>query len=182
MPTHQPWHRLSSRYLLKRWWMNIREDHVRLPNGVELEEFHVLEYPDWACVVALTEAGEVVTVEQYRYGIDEVTIELPGGALEPGEDPAVGALRELREESGYEADELRLLGVIAPDPTRHTNFAHLYFAPNARLAGAQQLDDSEDLHVRLIPAPELLRLADTGQLRHGIHLTAVLWAQVRGWM
>ncbi len=174
------WETLRSRYLIKRWWMNLREDHVRMPNGVEMPEYHILEYPNWACVVALTDQDEVVMVEQYRYGIDEITLELPGGALEPNEDILLGIQRELLEETGYVAENWTYLGPCAPDPSRHTNNAHLFFARQAHRVQHQTLDESEDLYVRLVPVQTLLQKADTGQIRHGIHLTAIFWATYRG--
>ena len=175
----QPWQKLKSRYLIRRWWMNLREDHVRLPNGVELDEYHVLEYPHWTCVVCKTEDGEMVMVEQYRYGIDEVTLELPGGALEPDEDLLEGAKRELLEETGYASGEWTYLGHSAPDPTRHTNDAYFFFANNARKIDEQALDPGEDLHIHLISPEDLLHRADTSQIRHAVHLTAILWAAHR---
>jgi len=174
------WKKLNSKYLIERWWMNLREDHVLLPNGLELEEYHVLEYPDWVCVVCVTSDDQMVLVEQYRYGIDEVTLELPGGAIDPGEDPAEAARRELLEETGYSADRLTFVGKSAPDPARHTNWAWVYFASGAKRIGDQQLDPGEDMVVRLMPVAEVLEAADDGLIAHGIHQAALFWANRKG--
>lgn len=178
----KPWTVLKSRYLLERWWMNLREDHVRLPDGHEMPEFHVVEVPDWACVLCRTEAGEVVMVEQYRHGVGRSSLELPAGALDPGEPALAAARRELREETGYAARHWRLLGRCAPEPSKQTNHAHLFVADGARRVAEPAPDAGEALRVRLVSPADLLRLADEGEMIHGIHLAAVFWARHRGWL
>ena len=174
------WKILNSRYLLRRWWMNLREDHVRLPGGMELEEFHVVEYPDWAAVVCLTEEGKLVMVEQYRHGVQRPSLELPAGAVEAGEAPLEGARRELLEETGYAAERWITLGTCAPEPSKHTNYAHFFVARGARRVRAPQPDAAEHLTVHLVEPAELLERAEGGELLHGIHLAALFWASRRG--
>jgi 8-oxo-dGTP pyrophosphatase MutT (NUDIX family) len=172
--------RLASRVLVERWWMTLREDRVRLPSGHVLDEYHVAEYPDWACALALTPDGHAVLVEQYRYGIDRVSLELPAGALDPGEDPLAAARRELREETGYEADRWTRLGRCAVEPGRHTNWGHVFVAEGARRVGLPLLDAAEDLAVRLVPVAGLVALVEGERIVHGVHVAAVMWAAQRG--
>jgi len=162
--------------------MTLREDRVRLPNGRVLDEYHVAEYPDWACVLALTDDGQAVLVEQYRYGIDRVLLELPAGAIDPGEDPATAARRELLEETGYEARRWEALGQLAVEPGRHTNYGHLFIASGCHRVADPYLDGTEDLRVRLVPAADLPGLVESGQVVHGVHAAAVFWALARGWL
>lgn len=179
MPNRR-WTRLASRILLDRWWLRLRVDHVRLPSGAEMEEFHVAEYPDWALVLALTDAGEAVLVEQYRYGIDRTALEFAAGVITPGEDPLVAAKRELREETGYEATHWLSLGRLAVEPSRHTNYGHLFIARGAYPAAEPTLDATEDLTVRLVPAASLPELVRTERIVHGIHAAAIYRAQAQG--
>ncbi len=174
------WTTVASRYLLRRPWMNLREDHVRLPDGREEEEFHIIEYPDWACVVCLAEDGRLVLVEQYRHGVGRTTLELPAGVVDPGEEPLQAARRELLEETGYVADAWTWLGRCAPNPSKHTNYAHLFFARGARQARAQSPGQSEEIAVCLLEPAEVLRRAEAGALLHGIHVAALFWADRRG--
>lgn len=160
--------------------MNLRQDHVRLANGIELEEFHVLEYPDWVSVLCLTRADEVVLVQQYRHGIGQVTLELPAGALGAGEDPLEAARRELLEETGYASDDWHALGTVVPEPSRHSNRAHLFLARQSRYVQPPELDDAEAIAVQVRPLAEVLHLADTGAIGHGIHVAALFWARFRG--
>jgi 8-oxo-dGTP pyrophosphatase MutT (NUDIX family) len=162
--------------------MTLREDRVRLPSGHVLDEYHVAEYPDWACVLALTADGRAVLVEQYRYGIDRVCLELPAGALDAGEDALTAARRELREETGYEAARWTPLGRYAVEPGRHTNWGHAFVAEGARRVGAPAHDAGEDLAVRLVPAEGLVGLVEAGRIVHGVHVAAVMAAAVHGWL
>lgn len=176
------WTTLASKRLVERWWMTLREDRVQLPNGQILDEYHVAEYPDWACVLALTDEGEAVLVEQYRYGIDRIILELPAGVIDAGEDPETAARRELLEETGYEAGALHALGRLAVEPGRHTNYGHVFVASGCRRVGLPSLDDSEDLRVRLVPAARLPELVESESIVHGVHAAAVFWAAAGGWL
>lgn len=176
------WQTLESRYILKREWMSVREDRVRLPSGLELNEFHVVEYPHWVCILCLVEDGRAVLVEQYRHGIGRSSVELPAGAVDKGEEPLKAAQRELREETGYEAAEWHLLGRCAPNPGKQSSYAHLFVARGATRAGEQRLDSTEDIRVRLVPAGDLLAMADEGAIQHGIHLAALFWAAHKGFI
>jgi 8-oxo-dGTP pyrophosphatase MutT (NUDIX family) len=174
------WKTLASKTLLERWWLTLREDRVRLPSGAEIDEFHVAEYPDWALAVALTEDGQAVLVEQYRYAVDRVALEFAAGVVAPGEPPVEAARRELLEETGYEADDWTALGRCAVEPARHTNYGHLFVARGARRVAAPSLDATEDLRVRLVPPADLVPLAERGEIVHGTHIAAVFWAHQRG--
>jgi 8-oxo-dGTP pyrophosphatase MutT (NUDIX family) len=175
-----PWETLASKTLIERWWMTLREDRVRLPNGTVLDEYHVLHYPDWACAIPVTDAGQVVMVEQYRYGVERLSLEFPAGAVDPDEDVEVAARRELLEETGYEAERWTYLGKGAVEPGRHTNYGHVFVAQGAQRVAAPDLEDAEDLRVRLVPVADLpTRVAD-GSITHSTHIAAVFWALHEG--
>ncbi len=178
----QLWRVLNRRYLLDRPWIKVREDHVRLPTGHEIEEFHVVEYPNWAAVVCLDTDDHLVFVEQYRHGIGRLSLELPAGVIEPDETPLDGARRELIEETGYASENWVTLGACATDPSNHSNYAHLFVARNAYPAQEQALDNEEVIRVRRLPMASLPAMLDAGEMVHGIHLTALLWALRAGWL
>ncbi|MEM0963008.1 MAG: NUDIX hydrolase [Bacteroidota bacterium] len=176
----RPWTPLASKTLIDRWWMRLRVDRVRLPTGAVLEEYHVAEYPDWACVLPLTEHGDAVLVEQYRYGIDRTILELPAGAIDTGESPAEAASRELTEETGYASGQLDVLGKLAVEPGRHTNYGHVFVAHQCRRAGEPVLDETEDLRVLTVASGDLVALVEAGEIAHGVHAAAIFWAHARG--
>lgn len=176
----RPWEVLRSDILIDRWWITVRVDQVRMGNGAELEEFHVMEYPDWVCVVCRTDHRTILVVEQYRHAIGRIIHELPAGTVSPGQDPLEAAKQELLEEAGYEAEHWIYLGRIATEPSRHTNWAHCFFADGARRVSDPTPEASEDLALHEISPEELLQWIDAGKWVHGVQLSAILLAERRG--
>ena len=174
------WEILNSHYLFRRKWMNVREDRVRLPNGVTIEEFHVLEYPDWVCILPLTDDYNVVLVEHYRHGIGRLGVEFPAGVVDPGVSVEAAARRELVEETGYEASEFVSLGAVAPEPSRHSNFAHIMVASGATRVREPKPDDNEVITVRRWPIRDLVHLLEEEQFVHSVHSVAILRAHLAG--
>ena len=99
------WEIIESAYLIRRPWLTARRDRVKLPTGVEIPEYYILEYPDWVNVIAITKEGKFVLVRQYRHGIKETRYEICAGVCETGEEPLLSAQRELYEETGYGNDK-----------------------------------------------------------------------------
>lgn len=177
-----PWQVLERRRLVQSTFLKVWEDHVRLRNGAEIDDFCVIEAPDWAAVLCVTPRREVVLVRQYRHGIGGDSVELPAGALEPDEAPLVGAKRELLEETGYTSDDWQPILTASVDPSRQTARAHFYCAMSAEPTTAPRLDASEELETLLVSKSELMRLVDAGRVAHGVHLAAILMAARRGYI
>lgn len=174
------WRVLFEKVIVDRRWLRVREQRVRLPNGHHIDEFHLIEGPDWASVLAMTPNGELVMVRQYRHGIARASLELPAGVIEPHEPPLLAAQRELREETGYTARDWLPLMTVSTEPARHTTHAHFFVALGAERAGAARPEQSEVLEVELHPAAELLGLVEAGEVLHGVHVGAILLAERRG--
>jgi 8-oxo-dGTP pyrophosphatase MutT (NUDIX family) len=100
--------------------------------------------------------------------------------IAPGEDPAAAAGRELLEEVGYAAADWRLLGRVATEPSRHTNYGVIFAATGAHASAAPNPDATEDLVTRLVPATEVAAMAMDGRIIHGVHVAAALWAARAG--
>jgi len=175
-----PWQVLERRTLVERHWLVLHEDRVKLANGREISEFHVLVQPSWAGILCVTEADEIVLVRQYRHGIVGNSLELPAGVVEGSEGPLAGAQRELREETGYTAERWAEIGTFACDPARQTAHAHFYCALGATAGMTRELDESEDIEVVRVPRAELFGLIESGQIKHGQHIAAILLAARRG--
>ncbi len=139
--------------------------------GAEFE-FFLIDGHDWANVIALTKNNEVVLVKQYRHGIEDFTLELPGGCVEAAEDPKNAALRELKEEAGFIAEDTQHLGSIKANPAMMSVTCHLYLARNAQLSGNQALDPGENIEVVLLPLEKVLSMIASGQISHALHVAA----------
>lgn len=118
--TEARWRVLDREYIIKRPWLTARRDKVELPDGRIIEEYYVLEYPDWVNVIAITKDGQFVMERQYRHGLGVHSTELPCGVMEKGEDPLEAAKRELFEETGYGNGEWTKLMVITPTQGHRT--------------------------------------------------------------
>jgi 8-oxo-dGTP pyrophosphatase MutT (NUDIX family) len=136
-------------------------------------DIYVFSCPDWCNVVAETTSGEIVFVWQYRFGTDAVSLEIPGGVIDPGEAPEAAALRELREETGYEAASLELVSVVEPNPALQGNRCFTYLARGARLVGPTAFDELEDLEVVVVRKEDLPALLDGGQITHALVVSAL---------
>ncbi len=175
-----PWQVVERRTLISRRWLVLHEDRILLPNGSEMAEFHVLDAPSWSSVLCVTADDEVVLVRQYRHGIVSESLELPAGVIEAQEDPFAAAQRELREETGYVAQSWEPLMSVATEPSRHTVRAHFFLARGATLSAERALDESEDIEVVRVPTRELWGLIERGEIVHGVHVGAILFAAKRG--
>lgn len=176
----KPWSVKQSRTLVDRRWLKIHEQHIVLPHGGEIDEFHLVEAPDWSSVLATTEEGQVVFVEQYRHGAARLSRELPAGVIDAGESPEAAARRELLEETGYTASTFEPLITVNTEPSRHTNRAHFFFARGARKVAEQHVDPSENIQVVLMKPDEILGAIERGLVIHGVHVGAILLAAQRG--
>lgn len=168
------WKLLKSEYLFNRPWLTARRDTVELPDGRINPEFYVLEYPTWVNVIAITETGEYVMIEQYRHGLGEVGIELCAGVCEEGETTEEAARRELEEETGYTGGEWELGCVISGNPSVTNNLTYCYIARGVKLTNCQKLDKTEDIRVVLMTEEELLDLLICDKMKQAL-MAAPLW-------
>lgn len=174
--SHPSWTFLRSRAASDHRIFRVRHDDYRFePTGVE-RDFVVLECPDWVNVVPLTDEGRVVLVRQYRHGIREVTLEIPGGLIDDGESPPEAALRELREETGYVPRTVEPLGRVHPNPAIQGNWNYCYLAEGCRLEAEIQPDPFEDLEVVLVPGAEIPGLIRRGEITNSMIVNALAFA------
>ncbi len=157
-------------------------DRVRAaaPDTQAEHEFVRLRSPDWINVIPLTDDEQVVMVRQFRHGTRAVTLEIPGGMVDPGETPIVAARRETREETGYEADGWSLLGVVDPNPALFDNRCHTYLARGAKRVTAIANEGAEETHVVLVPLAEIPDRIRSGEITHALVIAAFHWLDLHG--
>ncbi len=136
----RPWEALRRREIAKARVFTVQEVRTRAPHTGDEHDFYVIEAGDWCNVIAVTEAQELVCVRQYRHGVARVTLEIPGGIIDPGETPEAAAARELVEETGFVAERVTYLGAIDSNPAILSNRIHTCAAHGVRPGPAQQLD------------------------------------------
>ncbi|MTI89542.1 MAG: NUDIX hydrolase [Balneolaceae bacterium] len=135
--------------------------------------FSVIKAPDWVNVIPVTAEGEIVLVEQYRYGIEQTTLELPGGVVDPGETPEETSKRELVEETGFAGTTIEYLGKVSSNPAIFTNYTHTYLIENCTKVKEQQLDGNERINVHIVSMEEFLEYVDKGWVHHSLVVAAV---------
>jgi len=152
---------------------SLHEKKVLPDDGSDAANFYVLNAPEWINVIALTDDNDIVLVEQYRHGIDETTLEIPGGMVDEGEKPLKSARRELLEETGYESDSWELLGKASSNPAILSNFTHTFLARHCKKTSPQQTDGHEDIKVHLLQLEEFLSLINDDVVHHSIVLAGI---------
>lgn len=141
-------------------------------NGKELECL-ILDSRDWVNVVALTPTGKAVLVKQFRFGSGSVTIEIPGGVIDPGEEHEAAAKRELKEETGFVSDKWTYLGATEPNPAILNNLCHHWLAEDVILKYELNLDDGEDIAIIISAIDEIREAVSSGRLRHALALAGL---------
>lgn len=155
---------------------SVHVDQVRLPDG-SVSSREVVEHVDGVAVLPLDERNNVLTVTQYRYVFGRTLLEIPAGKLDAGEDPATGALRELREETGAVPDVFLPLGRIIPAPGCYGETLHLFLARGLQME-QQSLDPGEFLRVERIPFQEMVHRVMNGEIEDAKTVAAVLKAKI----
>jgi 8-oxo-dGTP pyrophosphatase MutT (NUDIX family) len=152
---------------------------ARSPRTGDERPFTVIEAPDWVNVVALTDTGDVVCIRQFRHGTGQFTLEIPGGMVDPGEEPAAAAARELREETGFAGDPPELLGIVEPNPAILTNLCHTFLVRGARRTAETEMDPGEDIEVVVMTREAVRAAARDGTIRHALVLCALGFLEER---
>ncbi|MHB8513088.1 MAG: NUDIX hydrolase [Actinomycetota bacterium] len=169
-----PWEVRSSRYISNEapWW-TLREDHVVLPSGAEIERWWVSEYPTWCNVVAITGDEEIVLVRQYRHGVKAVHFELPGGVADHG-TAEESARMELLEETGFGAGSWSPLMTLCANSALSNNYTHSFLALGVEHIAEPTHETTEDLRIYLMKSSQVLDLIDNGEIVQALHVAPLL--------
>ena len=165
------WNRNRSEKIADCRVFEVRKDFCTRENSDNEAAFFVIESPDWVNVIALTKAREVVLIEQFRHGVEEIILEIPGGMIDGGEKPEFAAKRELTEETGYSSDNWVYLGKSFPNPAIQNNTIHHYLALDCEKTGETEFDEHESVITKIVPLAECDKLIADEKITHALAVT-----------
>jgi ADP-ribose pyrophosphatase len=172
----RPWKTIRSTPVGDFRIFKIRSDFKISPRTGKEHDFYVLDSVNWVNVIAVTPDQQLVMVEQYRHGSNTVELEVPGGMMDVDEtDPVGTAVRELREETGYEGENARLLGRVWSNPAILNNQTYTVLIENCRLQHDVEFDSGEDLITRLVPVAEIPKLVADEKIGHPLVVVALYY-------
>jgi len=172
------WHELSRETVADARIFTVERSLAESPVDGKPRPFHRIGSVDWVQILPITAGGEAVLVRQYRHGPQRITLELPGGLMDAGEDPAAAALRECLEETGYRGRAANALGVLNPNPALFANRLYSFYATGVELEGTIQNTSTEVTEVVLVPVAQLEGLLVSGEIDHAL-VAATLWRYLR---
>jgi 8-oxo-dGTP pyrophosphatase MutT (NUDIX family) len=174
------WEDLGSKVEYQASIFTVKKTRARSKNSGREHDFAIVETRDWVNVIAVTGEDNVVLIRQYRHGTREVTVEIPGGMVDPGEPPLKAARRELAEETGYTAGQWEQIGVVEPNPAFQTNRTYTFIARQARRTREPQPDLNEEIEVEERPLEEIPGLLRDGTIKHALVVCAFFYLALSG--
>ena len=175
MKTPQPWEVVETERVQECKVFAVSRRMARSPRTGEVHPFFCIEADERVNVVPITADHHLVMVRQYRHGSRDVTLEIPGGIVDPGEAPAEAAARELLEETGYRAERVEPIGSVNPNPALFGNRCHTFLASGAVPVAVIQNTQLEETSIELVPVGEIPEQLRRGRIDHALVVAALYW-------
>lgn len=172
----KPWEKVRTKPAGDFRIFTIRTDTKISPRTGHEHDVFVIDSVNWVNVIAVTRDEKLVMVEQFRHGSNTVELEIPGGMMDAADaSPVATGVRELREETGYEGENARLLGRILPNPAIMSNVCYTILVENCKYVSEVEFDHGEDLMTKLAPVREIPQLVAEGKIQHSLVVVALYY-------
>jgi 8-oxo-dGTP pyrophosphatase MutT (NUDIX family) len=176
----KPWEKLGSEPVGDFRIFSIRSDRKVSPRTRQPHDFYVIDCVNWVNVVAVTPDRQLVMIEQFRHGSNTVELEIPGGMIDPSDPtPLAAGVRELREETGYEGENARIIGQVFPNPAIMSNICYTVLVENCRCLHPTHFDHGEDLATRLVPIADIPGLVAASRIGHSLVVVALYYFELQ---
>jgi hypothetical protein len=167
------WQQLSKETLAEYEIFSVARCKLKNPSNNKSGDFYVIDCNDWVQVIAETSDGHIVMVNQYRFGSRKLSLELPGGMVEHGENVIEAAQRELEEETGFCGKPARVIATLYPNPAIQTNILNVVLIKNCTKQKNTHFDEFEDLTTSLLTKQNLIEAVTGGEISHCITIAAI---------
>jgi len=172
------WKRTSSKQIADCRVFRVRQDICIREGDGKQSDFFVIENSDWVNIIGLNKANEVILIEQFRHGAEEVILELPGGMVDNGESAEAAAKRELLEETGYSSNRWILLGQSRPNPAIQNNTIFHYLALDCDKTAETSFDEHESITTKMLLLDDVKSLIGQGKIGHSLVIAAFYYLSV----
>ena len=150
----------------------IRKGPLQSRTSMKRKDFYFFDFPDWVNIIARTPDNEILLIRQFRYGTKRMELEIPGGMIDPDEDPVAAGCRELLEETGFVGKNAKIIGRVYPNPAIQGNYCYTILVENAVRTGEIHPDDMEEIDCLRVPEQDIDRYIKDGRIEHGLVLNA----------
>ena len=170
--TDSNWQLVSSDSLRKFHVVDILENIFEFRPTGEQRSYVACDSADWVLVIPVTTEDDIVFVRQFRHGIAQQVLEIPGGIIDPGETPTQTAIRELAEETGYVAQSIKIFVPLYPNPALNTARIHVAVATGCSQTLEPHPEPHEDIEIELRRRSSVSRMIASGELQHALCVAA----------